>query len=293
MSVPAAYLGILLIWATTPLAIKWSGEGVGFLFGVSARMTLGALLGSLLMTVLARRLSWRREAVLTYLASGLGIYSGMLTVYWAAQFIPSGLISVLFGFTPIVTGLFAAIWLREAALTPLRLAGIALGLAGLALIFGTGGELGEHAVVGIAGVLLSVVCFSLSSVWVKAIGAQLPALSAVTGGLLIAAPLFLLTWWLFDGRWPETIPARAWQAIVYLGIVGSVLGYALFYYVLRHLEASRVMLVTLLTPVLALLIGQIFNGERIAPVVWVGTCCILLGMAVHQWGDRLLQAKRV
>ncbi|MDX1336059.1 MAG: EamA family transporter, partial [Gammaproteobacteria bacterium] len=41
MSVPAAYMGIIMIWATTPLAIKWSGESVGFLFGVSARMLIG------------------------------------------------------------------------------------------------------------------------------------------------------------------------------------------------------------------------------------------------------------
>lgn len=44
MSVPAAYLGVILIWSTTPLTIKWSGEGVGFLFGVTGRMALGAAL---------------------------------------------------------------------------------------------------------------------------------------------------------------------------------------------------------------------------------------------------------
>lgn len=287
MSVPAAYLGIILIWATTPLAIKWSGEGPGFLFGLSARMVLGVILSSLLMTILARRLSWRREAVLSYLASGMSIYGGMLPVYWAAQYIPSGLISVIFAISPIVTGIFATVWLRESALTPLRLLGIGLGLAGLAAIFGTGGRLGPQAPLGILGVLLAVVFHSLGSVWVKAVGARLPALSTVTGGLLVAAPLFLITWGLFDGHWPVQVPARAWQSIVYLGVVGSVVGFVLFYYVLQHLETSRVMLVTLLTPVLALLIGQAFNGEHIAPVVWLGTCCILLGMAVHQWGDRL------
>ncbi len=293
MSVPAAYLGIILIWATTPLAIKWSGEGAGFLFGVAARMALGAMLCTLLMTLFAHRFSWRREAVLTYLASGLGIYGGMLPVYWAAQYIPSGLISVIFGISPIVTGIFATVWLREAALTPLRLAGVGLGLAGLALIFGTGGSLGEHAALGILGVFVAVIFHALGSVWVKAIGAHLPPLTTVTGGLLVAAPLFVLTWWLAEGAWPAVVPARTWQSIVYLGAVGSVLGFVLFYYVLQHLETSRVMLVTLITPVLALLIGQALNGERIAPVVWAGTCCILLGMAVHQWGDRLLRAKRV
>ncbi len=292
MSVPAAYLGIILIWSTTPLAIKWSGEGGGFLFGITARMVIGALLCTLLMTLLARRFTWRRDAVLTYLASGLGIYGALLSVYWAAQTIPSGLLSVIYGFAPIATGLFASLWLGEAALTPVRLAGIGLGIAGLALIFGTGGSLGEQAVPGIAAVVLSVLFHSLSTVWVKAIGARLPPLSTVTGGLLVAAPLFVLTWLLADGHWPAQLPARTWQSILYLSVVGSVLGFVLFYYVLQHLETGKVMLVTLITPVLALLIGQGFNGEHIPPVVWLGTCCILLGMAIHQWGERLLWGRR-
>ncbi|HID49904.1 MAG TPA: EamA family transporter, partial [Chromatiales bacterium] len=49
MSVPAAYVGIIIVWSTTPLAIKWSGEGAGFLFGVSARMLLGAVVCLLLL----------------------------------------------------------------------------------------------------------------------------------------------------------------------------------------------------------------------------------------------------
>ena len=52
MSIPAAYLGIILIWSTTPLAVKWSGEGPGYLFGVSARMAIGTLLCLLLVQLL-------------------------------------------------------------------------------------------------------------------------------------------------------------------------------------------------------------------------------------------------
>ena len=169
MSVPAAYLGIIIIWSTTPLAIKWSGEEVGFLFGVASRMLIGAAVCTLLLLLLARKLPWHREARQTYLAAGLGIYGAMLSVYWGAQYIPSGLISVLFGLTPIVTGVIAAIWLQERSLTASKLAGIFLGIVGLIIIFSSGVELSDGAVYGIAAVLLAVVLHSVSAVWVKSI----------------------------------------------------------------------------------------------------------------------------
>lgn len=57
MSVPAAYLGVVLIWGTTPLAIKWSGEGVGYLFGVTGRMVIGVVL-ALVLVYLMRLQVW-------------------------------------------------------------------------------------------------------------------------------------------------------------------------------------------------------------------------------------------
>ena len=292
MSVPAAYLGIIIIWSTTPLAIKWSGEDVGFLFGVASRMLLGAAVCTLLLLVLARKLSWHREARLTYLAAGLGIYGAMMSVYWGSQYIPSGLIAVIFGLTPIVTGVIAAIWLQERSLTVSKLSGITLGIIGLIVIFGSGIELSGGAVYGMAAVFLAVILHSVSAVWVKAINAHLPALEVTNGGLLIAAPLYLLTWLFFNDGWPEVIPSRTAMAIGYLAVFGSVLGFVMYFYVLKKIDATRVALITLLTPVLALLLGKELNNETIAPTVWLGTFCILLGMSIFQWGRQLVLSLR-
>ena len=279
---------VVLIWATTPLAIKWSGEEVGFLFGVASRMLIGAAVCSLIMLLLARKLPWHRTARQTYLAAGLGLYGAMMSVYWGAQYIPSGLISVLFGLTPIVTGVIAAIWLQERSLTLSKLSGVFLGIVGLVIIFGTGIELKDGAVYGIAAVLLAVLLHSISAVWVKALNAQLPALEVTNGGLLVAAPLYLGTWLLLGYNWPVDIPLRTALSICYLAIFGSVLGFIMYFYVLKYIDASRVALITLVTPVLALLLGQVLNNESIQPVVWLGTCCILLGMSIYQWGNRFM-----
>lgn len=80
MSVPAAFIDVVLIWATTPLAIQWSSEGAGFLFGVTARMLLGVLLCLLLVTLFGRGMRWHRRALLTYLVAGAGVWGAMSCV---------------------------------------------------------------------------------------------------------------------------------------------------------------------------------------------------------------------
>lgn len=287
MSVPAAYLGVILIWSTTPLAIQWSSEGGGFLFGVTARMLLGAVLCLAIMGALSIPLPRHRRAWLAYGAAGMGIYAAMLSVYWSAQFIPSGLISVVFGLVPIVTGVMATIWLNENAFTPGKLLGMLLGIAGLAVIFEVGQTLGEMAIYGIGGVLLSVTLHSASAVWVKRIDAGLHPMAQTGGGLLVAAPLYGLTWLLADGALPVGITDRAMASILYLAMMGSVLGFMMYYYALKHMDATRIALITLITPVIALLLGNLLNGESIEPRMGLGVAAILTGLMAYQWADRL------
>jgi drug/metabolite transporter (DMT)-like permease len=95
--------------------------------------------------------------------------------------------------------------------------------------------------------------------------------------------LFGFGWWQTDGHIPTAIPVRAEIAIVYLGVFGSVLGFALYYYVIKHMEAGKVSLITLVTPVIALLLGSALNGEEVSMRVWLGVAFIGLGLTIHQW----------
>ncbi len=283
MSVPAAYLSIILIWSTTPLAIQWSTSGNGFLFPVMARMVIGLVICIALLAALRIRMPWHRDARNTYLAAGLGIFSTMLCVYWGARYISSGLIAVLFGLTPIFTSIAAAFWLNEKNFSPGKIIGTLLGIAGLTAIFGSGLALGEHAVAGISVVLFAVMLQSLSMVWVKRIGAGIPSMAVTSGALMIVAPLLLLVWEIFDGVLPVSVPPRASWAIIYLGVFGSVLGFNFYFYVIKRMEAGQIALITLITPVVALMLGQFLNEEKIQSGVWIGTVCVLCGLVFHQW----------
>ena len=283
MSIPAAYLAVVLIWSTTPLAIQWSGLGVGYSFALMARMVIGVALAALLIAVWRVALPFNRRARLSYLASGLGMSGAMLCTYWAVQRIPSGLVSVLFGLSPLATSLLAALWLGEQALTPRKITGIALGLLGLLVIFG-GQDVsgGAQVTAGVVAVLLAVLCTSVSLVWMKRIGDDSPPLATTLGTLLVALPVFIAAWWLHGGEPPQSLPLRAEAAILYLGVFGSVLGFALYFYILKHVAAAQAALITLVTPVLALLLGIWLNGEHPSPRVWLGASCIVLGLALHQ-----------
>jgi len=287
MSVPLAYIGVIIIWSTTPLAIKWSGSDSGFLFGVTARMLIGLFFSSVLIMLLSRRrLPWDKHARKIYLVAGIAIYGAMLSVYWGSQYISSGFISVIFGLNPIVTGIMAALWLNERSLTPAKILGVALGVAGLIVIFSQAVQLGGHAVIGIAAVCLSVLLHSWSSVWFKKLDIKLTALEITHGGLMVSVPLYLLTWFILQGTWPENFSQRGIGSIVYLGIFGSVLGFVMFFYILKQIDVSRVSLITLITPVVALFLGYALNNEILNTSVWLGTGLILLGMSFYQWSDK-------
>ena len=287
MSVPLAYIGVIIIWSTTPLAIKWSGGDSGFLFGVTARMLIGLFFSSVLIMLLSkRRIPWDAHARKIYLVAGIAIYGAMLSVYWGSQYISSGFISVIFGLNPIVTGIMAALWLNERSLTLAKILGIAFGLGGLVVIFSQAVQLGGHAAIGIAAVCLAVLLHSLSSVWFKKLDIKLSALEITHGGLMVSVPLYLLTWFILQGTWPENFSQRGLGSIVYLGIFGSVVGFVMFYYVLKHVDVSRVSLITLITPVVALFLGYALNNEILNTRVWFGTGLILLGMSFYQWSDK-------
>lgn len=283
MSVPAAFLGVILIWSTTPLAIQWSSEGGGFLFGVTARMVLGFIFCLLAIRISGIDMPWHARARGAYLAAGIAIYGAMMLVYWGAQYVPSGWIAVLFGLSPLLTSLFSAVWLSDHSLSRWKLAGLLLGVMGLMTIFSGGVEIGPHVGVGVAAVLLSTLLHSASAVWVKRLGTDLPALAVTGGGLSVAVPAFVLSWFIFDGVWPQALPERARFAISYLALFGSVLGFFWYYYLLNRVAPVKVNLVTLVTPVTALLLGHWLNGEVLLPTVWLGTGLILAGLTMHQW----------
>jgi len=282
-----AYLGVVLIWSTTPLAIKWSSVDVGFVFGVTARMCIGAICLFLLMLLARQPLRLNRKALQTYLAVALQLYLSMLITYWGAQYIPSGWVSVIFGLSPFMTAFLAAAFLKERSLGLGKLISYVMGIIGLLVMFNSALEINELAMQGMLAMLMATFLYSVSSVWVKRIRAELPALTQISGGMLLALPAYLATWyWLDAAALPDAVSQQTQLAILYLGMIATPIGFALFYYLLIYLPATSVAMITLITPVFSLLLGYFVNQEPLTLKIAFGSGLIVLALAIHASTDR-------
>ncbi len=294
MPISLAYFGVVLIWSTTPLGIAWSGQAAGFTFGLAGRMVLGLALIFIFAAMMGKKVVWHKRARVAYLYGGLGLYGGMELVYWGAQFIPSGWVSLLFGLTPIITAIMASWWLEGELLTRARIIGMSLGFIGLLVIFGQSLAWSDAAIYGVCGVLASGTVHAASAIWVKRVKAEISGISMTAGTLCVATPLFVLTWLIsqpdFNTLWHtlNIAPSHTVWAILYLALFGSVFGFSLYFHILKHVEATRVALIALMTPVISLILGHFLNHEPITFNIILGASLIVSGLAVFELGDKPL-----
>ncbi len=286
MSVPAAYIVVILIWSTTPLGIQWSVVDIGYEFGVALRMIVGLFFLTILARFLKLPIPWDKAARDVYLVSGLSLFLTMCAVYWAAQFIPSGWIAVIFGLSPVLTSLFAMVILHENSFTPGRILGMALGLCGLVVVFFEGLSISMIALTGVAAVVFSAMTQSLGAVLIRKLKPTIPAISITVGSLVVATPLFIANAF-YNADWPTTWPQQSVMAISYLAFFGTAIGFPLYYYLLKNINVERIALITLITPITALLLGAAINAEVISTKVWFGTALILAGLAIYEYGKYL------
>lgn len=285
-----AWLGVVAVWSTTPLTIKWSATDLGPWAAVAGRTAVGALFFALLFASSLQRFEnsarvWRVGAI-----TAVFFVVGMLLMYAGAPAVPSGLMSVVFGLSPIVTALLASSVLGDESLTAAKAAGCLLGFGGITLIFGVGLDgssgLGVGAAFGLALLASAMAVNSVSMLVIKRIAREVPVASLAATSVWIATPVFLLVWWLLDGHIPAQVPERAIWSVLWLGVMGNVFGFLLFYYALKHLPATQVAMITLVTPVMALLLGAAFNGERLPAGAWTGSILVLVGVSIAVLGDR-------
>lgn len=291
----AAWLGVMFIWSTTPITIKWSAMDLGPWAAVTGRTAVGALVFLLLFASTLQRFEhsarvWRIGAIVAAF-----FVVGMLLMYAGAPLIPSGIMSVVYGLSPIVTALLASMVFRDERLTAAKAAGCLLGFAGTALIFGAGLDpaagLGAGAALGLLLNFLSMSVNCTSMLTVKRVARDIPVASLTAASVWLALPAFALVWWVLDGQLPTAVPERAVWSVLWLGVAGNVVGFLLFYYALKHLPASQVALITLVTPLLALWVGATFNGEQLPTGAWTGTALVLIGVAVAVLGDRKITVR--
>lgn len=284
-----AYIGVVFIWSTTPLAVKISTESLAFPSAALSRMALATALCVGLALLLRVRIPWTRPAVYSYASSTLGTFGGMTLTYAAVAYIPSGLVSVIFGLAPVLSGVAARWLLAERSLTPFRVLALVVALSGLAVVFRGTLRWQPEAWPGLLLTLGAVLLFAMSTVLVKRHSAGLNPLQHTSGSLVLSLPMFVLSWLLLDGQIPDSVSRSGVYTVLYLAVIGSVVAFLLYFRVLSQMSATQAALIPLITPPLAVVFGAMVAGEAVPPETLVGGAMILLALGMYQFHTRLLQ----
>ncbi len=302
MSIAMAYITVILVWTTTPLGVTWSTETIDPTVAALVRMAMAGAIGWLLLRAMGKSVCWSKPAIKKYLCADIGIALSMYTTYQAAGLIPSGLISVVYGLSPILSAIFAQ-WILKDPMPVYRWIASLIALFGLIMIFGVDVQWAENTMKGVSLLLLSVTLFSLSGVLIKRCDHENGHFEQTVGALILSVPIYavILLIETINGvldvgavavletaiNGLNSISERTWGAIIYLALMGSLVGFMCYFYILSALKPSTVALVTLVTPVLALLLGIMFNGETVTSQIWLGTSVILLGLVLFNWGGKI------
>ena len=294
MPVQGSYLFVILVWSTTPLGIVWSAETMPPTLSVFLRMLIALVLAIVTVFTLKIHVPWSKKSCLLYFYSAAGIVVGMLFSYLAAQTVPSGVISLVFGLAPIISGLFAQKILSEHVFTPLKLIALLFSILGLFLVCKTQIQQLDVPVEGIVYVLMAVTSFSLSGVMIKTVPIAIHPMATTLGALAFVTPVFAMIWLAAGGdtnyqQWEM----KSILATGYLALFGSLLGFLAYFHVLQKLPASTVALTTLITPIFAVSLGALLNDEVLTSSLLIGGTMILLSLFLYQFGDKYIKRNKL
>ena len=282
-TVVAVFLLLTLIWGTTWAAIVFSLEGIPPFLGVSLRFALAGLLlvgiarwrGVPLGRSRTERRLWLANGLLSFCASyGL--------VYWAEQYVPSGLTAVLWATFPLMVAVMAHFVLPHERMTGRGVVGVVVGFLGLAVIYSEDlGRLGGPQVAFASLVLLlSPFVSAISNVAIKRYGKGIPPLSLAGPPMLVGGAVMAGVSAVMERGAPVTWGARPVAALLYLALAGSALTFSLYYWLLSHTTVVRTSLISYTIPVVALAIGVLVMGEPITARVLAGSLLVVGGVAL-------------
>lgn len=203
-------------------------------------------------------------------------------LYWAEQWVPSGLASVLYATFPLLTVVIAHFMLPGERLTLKGILGILAGFAGVAVIFSEDFQaLGGSKVATAAAILLiAPLCAAFGGVAVKRWGAGVHPLSIAAVPMALTAVVMGTLSLFFDAGRPVTLDTPSTLALLYLALCGSALPFTLYFWLLKHQTATSMSLINYVIPVIAVCVGTLFLDEPFTARIVVGTVLVLMGVGL-------------
>jgi drug/metabolite transporter (DMT)-like permease len=277
-------VGLAVLWGGSFFFVELAVAELPPLTVVLGRVGLGALV---LLVVLRARGERMPRGVRVWAAFALlGLLNNLIPfslIFWAQTQIESGLAAILNAATPFSAVILAHLLTADDRMTPNRVAGVLVGIGGVAFMVGPAalGGLGA-SVLAQGAVLLGGVCYTLGSIFARRFGAAgVSPLATAAGQVTASAVLAFPFVFLLDRPWALASPSLvAVVAVVALALLSTALAYVIFFRLLASAGVTNLSLVTLLVPVTAILLGTLVLGERLEPRHFLGMVTIAAGLGL-------------
>lgn len=275
------FLIVCLSWGTTWLGIKIAVDSTPPLTAAGIRFLISFPLFLIFCYVRKEPIFFPKKNTGFFIFITIGYFS--LPYYllnYGEQYVTSGLAALLFSTMPIFTLIFSAIILRERIFL-LQMIGITIGFVSLFMILKTQGlSLGFTELLGIFAVLLAAIMHAFSYVVTRKYGANVSVVTFNTLPIGIAGIGLFLTGLVMENPNISAISFSSWGALVYLGLVASVGGFIVYFFLLKRLSPVMLSFVFIIFPVFAIIFDALYEGVEISNKSIGYILLLLIGFAI-------------
>jgi len=288
-----AYAAMCLIWGSTWIAIRIGLESFTPIFSAGIRFCLATIIIFVLMKIKNIELQADKESVRLYLLMAFFSYVVPFgLVYWAEQFVPSGMASVLFAVYPFWVVIFSFIRIPNDSIGFYKIFGTVLGFGGIVIIFSDSfiGDITNY-IVGMFAVVLSGIMQAWIAVSIKKFGHHLHPLSMNFIPMMIAGISMVAIGIIAEDLSVTNISESGILSILYLAFFGSVITFTTFYWLIKRINLVILSLLAFITPIVALILGYFFYNEELSSRHFIGAALVLTGVI---WAnlDNLLKLRK-
>ena len=289
------WLILCLIWGTTWIFIKLGLGDLPPISFASFRFLLSALI--LAAVIKIQKLPFPRTASewkLTALTGMLQFALNYSAVFWSEQYISSGLAAVLQAMITVFGLVLAWIFLPHEKITGLKIISVVIGIIGVAVIFIEQLQINDlKAFAASAAIVVGAYAAAQASILIKSKGTNIHPASLVFGQMIVALPFLIGYSLIYEGNplsfhWTN----RAVFCVAYLAVFGTIVAFWLYYWLLNKVESTKAMMISLVTPLIAVIIGWLVLGEELPPQTLFGGILIILSIGLIVFKRKRIQDLR-
>ncbi len=280
VKITLGYLLICLLWGSTWLAIRIGLDYMTPIFSSAARFIVASFIIYCIMKFKGVKLQTDRNSIYMYIILSLFSFAVPFgLVYWAEQFVSSGLASIIFASLPFFVIVFTYFSFKQESIVPAQVAGVVLGFLGIVVIFSENLHLSLSTnMLGLLALLISAMIQAGIAVIVKKWGKHLNPLSMNFLPLISAGIIMLVVSFATEDLSRIHLTSKAVLSVLYLASFGTVASFTTYYWLMKRINIVILSLSSFITPIIAVILGWMILDEKLSLQTLIGSILVLVGI---------------